>query len=65
MDQTLLSAIVALKDEITVSLTALGDFPKKDPYDHGMQVGTYYGLRRALEILEGTLNDETVRLDNL
>lgn len=34
-------------------------FPRHEPFEHGVQVGTYQGLRLSLEILESILRDVT------
>lgn len=33
-------------------------FPKPDPFEHGVQVGKYQGVRFALELLESILRDD-------
>ncbi len=65
MDRTISRIITALKDEQQKLLESLGDFPKKDCFDHGTQVGQYQGIRKALEIVESVLNDEEVRDDHI
>lgn len=65
MDRTILRIITALKDEQQKLLESLGDFPKKDPYEHGVQVGVYQGLKKFSEIIESVLNDDEVRDDQL
>lgn len=57
MDRTVHNIIAALKDELSVQLSGLGDFPKSEPFEHGVQVGTYRGIQKALERIETVLND--------
>lgn len=33
------------------------EFPKSEPYDHGVQVGVYRGLQAALDVLDAILRD--------
>lgn len=28
------------------------EMPKSDPYEHGVQVGKYHGLKQALDLIE-------------
>lgn len=65
MDNVTFSASVALKEEVARTLESLGEHPKRDQFEHGMQVGIYIGLKRAIEVLDQVLRDDTVRQDNL
>lgn len=58
MDRTVANILTALKDERQKLLESLGDFPKKDPFDHGVQTGTYQGLTLALGIIGAVLADQ-------
>jgi hypothetical protein len=60
MDRTVASIISALKAEKQELLEAMGDFPKVDLFGHGVQVGTYQGIGKALGIVESVLNDDEV-----
>ena len=33
-------------------------YPKSEPFEHGVQVGTYQGLEIALQVLTGALDME-------
>ena len=33
-------------------------YPKHEPFEHGVQVGKYQGIRFALELLDSILRDE-------
>ena len=61
MDRFTQGVISALKEELQKSLEALGDFPKKDPFDHGQSVGVYHGLKRSLEVINEVLEDRDRR----
>jgi hypothetical protein len=65
MDRTVTNIISTLKAEQQVLLESTCDFPKADPFHHGLQVGEYRGIRKALEIIESVLNDEEVDNDHL
>ena len=58
MDKTIQQIIGALKSVSSETLHSLGDFPKPDPFEHGIAVGMYRGLNQALEVVEQVLNDE-------
>jgi hypothetical protein len=58
MDKTVHQIIQALSADLQDELRALGDFPKDQPFDHGLQVGTYRGLQKALACISAVLNDE-------
>ena len=58
MDRTVQAIIGALQIRIREQLQSLGDFPKHEPFDHGVQVGTYQGLQAAINVIEQVLNDE-------
>jgi len=65
MDRTVHSIITALRGDQQRILESLGNLPKSDQFDHGVQVGTYQGLRRAIEIVEGILDDQLAADANL
>lgn len=65
MDRTVASIISALKAEKQELLESLGDYPRADPFEHGLRVGMYQGLGIALEAVETVLNDGEVRDDQL
>ena len=58
MDIIIQKAIGALQIRIREQLQSLGDFPKVEPFEHGVQVGTYQGLQKSIDVLEQVLNDE-------
>lgn len=57
MDQTVSKIIGAIQIKVREQLQSLGDFPKADPFEHGVQVGTYQGLDRAISVIEQVLTD--------
>lgn len=61
MDKVVHGIITAFRDEQQKLLESIGDLPKSDPFEHGMQVGLYRGIKSALEIIEAVLNDEAGR----
>mgnify|MGYP003338444031 CR=1 FL=1 len=58
MDKTINQIIGALQSRIRDQLQSLGDFPKAEQFDHGVQVGTYQGLQAAMDAIEQVLSDE-------
>jgi len=58
MDKTVSMIIGALSAELHIQLQGLGDFPKSEPFEHGVQVGTYRGLQAALDRVAKVLDDE-------
>lgn len=58
MDKTIQAIIGALQIKIREQMQGLGDFPKAEPFEHGVSVGTYRGLDLAMRIIEQVLNDE-------
>lgn len=58
MDKTISAIIGTLKDAESEQLQSLGKLPKADPFEHGVEVGIYRGLQKALERLEYVLKDE-------
>lgn len=34
------------------------EYPKSDPFEHGIQVGYFRGVQEALNILENIMNDD-------
>jgi hypothetical protein len=60
-DRLIGELVTALKEERQRQLEALGDMPKSDPFDHGVQVGDYRGICRALDVLNGVLDDNLTR----
>lgn len=58
MDNTIGVFIARLEEDIDSSLHALGERPKKDPFEHGLAVGQFQGLTQALELLKAVLSDE-------
>ena len=65
MDKTIHSTITAFRNEKQRILEALGDLPKSDPFEHGVSVGTYRGLKLALEIIDAVLEDRETENANL
>lgn len=57
-DRVIVQIISALKDEQQTLLEALGKFPKSEPFDHGLAVGSYRGVTDALNIITAVLRDE-------
>jgi hypothetical protein len=62
MDRTVSAIIEALQFRLREELQGLGDFPKSDPFHHGVQVGIYQGLQMALNVIDRVLSDE-IELD--
>jgi len=58
MDKTVHMIIQVLSADMQDQLQALGDYPKSDPFEHGLQAGTYRGLQAALGRISAVLNDE-------
>jgi hypothetical protein len=58
MDRTVSAIIASLSVEIQRHLQGLGDYPQAEPFEHGVQVGTYRGLQLALDVVTKVLNDE-------
>jgi hypothetical protein len=58
MDKTVHQIIQALSADMQDELQALGDFPKPDPFEHGLQVGRYRGMQFALGRISAVLNAE-------
>ncbi len=65
MDRTVLDIMTALKDEKQRILESLGNIPKKDPFEHGVQVGEYRGIMASLEVIQTILEDIDRREANL
>lgn len=57
MDATIARVIGALRDASRAHLQGLGDYPKSDPFEHGVAVGTYRGLEASLNTIETVLLD--------
>lgn len=57
MDRSVHQIIQALSADMQDELQALGDYPKADPFEHGLQVGTYRGIKKALDCVSAVLND--------
>ncbi len=58
MDRTVSAIIGAIQMRVRENLDGLGNFPKAEPFEHGVQVGTYRGLQEALSVIEKVLMDE-------
>jgi hypothetical protein len=58
MDKTVSMIITALSADMHSQLQGLGDFPKSDKFEHGVQVGMYRGLQAALDRVAKVLDDE-------
>lgn len=58
MDRTVAAIIGALTAEKDAQLRGLGDFPKHEPFDHGVQIGVYRGLLITLDLIATVLNDQ-------
>lgn len=50
--------IVRLKEEQTVQAQGGMLYPKSEPFEHGVQVGIYQGMEKALELLRAILRDD-------
>lgn len=61
MDSAVFKVLQKLKEQSTTQLKGLGDFPKADPFEHGVQVGTYRGLEQAISILIDTTEEDARR----
>lgn len=58
MDKTISKIIGAVQLRVREQLQGLGDYPKTEPFEHGVQVGNYQGLQAALDVIEKVLSDE-------
>ena len=58
MDKTVSKIIGAIQMRVREQLQGLGDYPKSEPFEHGIQVGTYNGLQAAIQAIEQVLSDE-------
>lgn len=58
MDRVTHKALVKLREELLEQAEAAMRFPKKDPFEHGTQVGFWQGLEAATQIIEAALKDE-------
>lgn len=56
MNDKLIGLIIAgLKDEIDRQAHDSLQFPKAEPFEHGLQAGIYQGLKLSLSIVENVL----------
>lgn len=58
MDPVLNRFIKAMRDAEKELLQNLGDSPCSEPFPHGVQVGNYQGLQKALRIMEQVIEEE-------
>jgi hypothetical protein len=61
MNSVLAKAIMELDKVMAEHATACMLYPKPEPYGHGVQVGSYHGVLKAKEVLQGILKDEEER----
>ena len=55
----LLHKVVSKLEETQLELARTSmQFPKAEPFDHGVQVGKYQGLQLALELIDNILRDD-------
>lgn len=57
-DPFLAQFIGVLKDKLNDLAHGAMDVPCKDPFEHGVFVGTYRGVQEALQLLENTIEEE-------
>ena len=57
-DSTVAKILTALKAQRQKQLEWLGDYPKPDAFEHGVQVGSYRGVGYALDTIEEILRDD-------
>jgi len=58
MDKTVHTVLKKLEQARDEQATNNNRFPKKEPFDHGMQIGMWLGYNDAIEILNAVLSDE-------
>lgn len=51
-------AMAKLNDERDEQAHGAMNYPKSDPFEHGVQVGLYRGLQKAQELLQQMLEEE-------
>jgi hypothetical protein len=57
MSHDIVKAMVGLREARQKYAEAAMDYPKADPFDHGIQVGNYRGLGVAIEFLDALIRD--------
>ena len=57
MDATTHKVLIQLRQEMSSHAEASMQFPKDQPFDHGVQIGEWRGLQRALQIVDAVLKD--------
>jgi len=58
MDKVTLEIISALKEACDEQAHTNMQFPKSKKFEHGIQVGNYQGLQRALQIIENAIRED-------
>lgn len=58
MDPVLNRFVKAMREAEQAQLRSLGDSPCSEQFQHGVQVGTYQGLQKALYIMEQVIEEE-------
>ena len=58
MDKTVSQIIAALKADVSIQVQSLGDYPKAEQFEHGVQVGLYRGLQKALDTIANVLEKD-------
>lgn len=53
--------LIDLNDDLQKQAAEAMMFPKKDQFDHGVQVGQWQGIKRAIQLAESILEDEESR----
>lgn len=57
-DKVIEQFIKEAKEALAEMAEGAMQFPRSEPFPHGVQVGKYQGLQFALEILESILSDD-------
>jgi len=58
VDKTIQRFLRELQSDIDGQLQALGDHPKENQFEHGVQVGVYRGLQQAMSTMKSVLSSE-------
>ena len=58
MDRASLAILTKVREELLIRAEAAMQFPREEPFHHGVQVGFWQGLKEAHSIIEAVLQDE-------
>ena len=58
MDKTTYQILTKIREELLIRAEATVQFPREEPFHHGVQVGVWQGLKLAHEIIESVLQDD-------